>query len=222
LTYTWATTGTPPAAVTYSVNGTNAAKNTVATFTKIGTYSFRVTISDPAGLSTTSSVNVTVNATLTSIVISPASVTLNSGGTQQFSAVAYDQFGTSISPQPSFTWSMVSGGGTINSSGLYTAPSSSGSAVVQAASGGITDTAAVNITSAGNVFTNDADIGSPTYTGSYTYSNGTYTVNGGGADIWSTSDQFNYLYKAITGDVTIIARVASLTGTSLNSWPRQA
>ena len=28
LTYTWATTGTPPAAVTFSANGTNASKNT--------------------------------------------------------------------------------------------------------------------------------------------------------------------------------------------------
>src|SRR6185295_6957570 len=28
LTYTWATTGTPPAAVSFSANGTNAAKNT--------------------------------------------------------------------------------------------------------------------------------------------------------------------------------------------------
>ena len=27
LTYTWATTGTPPAAVTFSDNGTNTAKN---------------------------------------------------------------------------------------------------------------------------------------------------------------------------------------------------
>src|SRR4029077_12049276 len=38
LTYTWATTGTPPAPVTFSLNGTNAAKNTVATFAKAGSY----------------------------------------------------------------------------------------------------------------------------------------------------------------------------------------
>ena len=30
LTYTWATTGTPPTAVTISANGTNAAKNAAA------------------------------------------------------------------------------------------------------------------------------------------------------------------------------------------------
>src|SRR5207253_7840925 len=36
LTYTWATTGTPPAAVTFSANGTNAAKNVVATLDREG------------------------------------------------------------------------------------------------------------------------------------------------------------------------------------------
>src|SRR5207244_11738159 len=44
LAYTWATTGTPPAAVTFSGNGTNAAKNVVATFASAGSYSFQVTI----------------------------------------------------------------------------------------------------------------------------------------------------------------------------------
>ena len=46
LTYTWATTGTPPAAVNFSANGSNAAKNTTATFSKAGNYSFQVTIAD--------------------------------------------------------------------------------------------------------------------------------------------------------------------------------
>ena len=66
LTYTWVATGTPPAPVSFSVNGTNGAKNTTATFTAAGNYSFQVTITDAGGLSTTSSVNVTVAQTLTS------------------------------------------------------------------------------------------------------------------------------------------------------------
>ena len=72
LTYTWSTTGTPPAAVSFSANGSNAAKNTTATFTAAGNYSFQVTITDPGGLTATSSVNVTVNQTLTAIAVSPA------------------------------------------------------------------------------------------------------------------------------------------------------
>ena len=72
LIYTWATTGTPPAVVTFSDNDDNTAKNTTATFSKAGSYTFQVTITDDGGLSTTSSVTVTVNQTLTSITVTPA------------------------------------------------------------------------------------------------------------------------------------------------------
>ena len=64
LTYTWATTGTPPAPVTFSVNGTNAAKNTIATFSKAGTYNFQVTIIDSGGLNVISSVSVIVYSSI--------------------------------------------------------------------------------------------------------------------------------------------------------------
>ena len=62
LAYTWATTGTPPAPVTFSINGTNAASSTIATFTQVGTYSFQVTVRDPGGLTATSSTTVVVNS----------------------------------------------------------------------------------------------------------------------------------------------------------------
>src|SRR5205085_4302519 len=61
LTYTWATTGTPPAPVAFSNNGTNAAKNTTVTFNKAGTYNFQVTIANPSGYSASGSVSVQVN-----------------------------------------------------------------------------------------------------------------------------------------------------------------
>ena len=96
LSYTWATTGTPPAAVSFSANGSNAAKNTTATFTKAGNYTFQVTITDDGGLSTTSSVTVTVNQTLTSITVTPATPTLASHATQQFTASGIDQFGNAM------------------------------------------------------------------------------------------------------------------------------
>ncbi len=121
LTYTWATTGTPPAAVTFSANGNNAAKNATATFTKAGSYSFQVTITDAGGLTATSSVGVTVNQTLSNITVSPASASLNENATQQFAATAYDQFGQVLGTQPAFTWSSTGVGG-VNSTGLYTAP----------------------------------------------------------------------------------------------------
>ena len=148
LTYTWATTGTPPAAVSFSANGSNAAKNATATFSKAGSYTFQVTITDDGGLSTTSSVSVTVSQTLASIVVTPASATLSGNQTEQFSASGYDQFGNLLASQPTFTWTS-SGAGSINASGLYTAPAGSGSATITATSGAVSNGAAVTVTGTG-------------------------------------------------------------------------
>ena len=123
LTYTWAATGTPPAAVTFSLNGSNAAKNTQATFSKAGNYAFQVTITDAGGLTATSSVNVTVSQTLTSISVAPTSINLHAGAVQQFTATAEDQFGTALAVQPTFTW--TASAGTISAGGLLTAPDTS-------------------------------------------------------------------------------------------------
>jgi len=57
LTYTW--TANPPA-VGFSVNGTNAAKNTVATFGTGGLYTITVTVTDQNNLTATSTVSVLV------------------------------------------------------------------------------------------------------------------------------------------------------------------
>src|SRR5262249_26661747 len=64
----------------------------------------------------------------------------------------------------------------------------------------------------------DVDIGGPGQSGSASFNSGTFTVNGGGADIWRTSDQFDYAYQTSTGDVTITARVASQQNT--NAWAK--
>jgi hypothetical protein len=145
LSYTWTTTGTPPAPVSFSANGTNAAKNTTATFGKAGSYSFQVTVTDAGGLTATSSTVVTVNQTLASIVLSPASATVNTLMTHQFSATARDQFNATLSPQPGFAWS-VSGVGTVNGSGLYSAGTIAGTATVRATSAGVSGTANVTVT----------------------------------------------------------------------------
>ena len=148
LTYTWGTTGTPPASVTFSANGTNAAKASTATFTKAGSYTFQLTIKDQGNLTATSSVSVTVNQTLTSIAVSPTSATVNTSATQPFSATARDQFATSLTTQPAFTWS-VSGGGTISSSGLFTAGSTAGGPyTITAQNGGKSGTASVTVAQA--------------------------------------------------------------------------
>ena len=45
--------------------------------------------------------------------------------------------------------------------------------------------------------------------GSASYSNGVFTVNGGGADIWGGTDQFNYVSQPLTGNGSIVARVTA-------------
>jgi hypothetical protein len=145
LNYTWATTGTPPAAVTFSPNNNNTAKNTTATFTKVGVYNLQVTISDLGGRSVTSAVSVTVNQTLTSILVTPATVTLPLFGTQQFTATARDQFGGALTPAPTMTWSVTSGPGNVSPTGLYMAAEIPGTATVEAASGGVSGTATANV-----------------------------------------------------------------------------
>lgn len=62
---------------------------------------------------------------LNSLVISPASKTLEAGASQQFIATAYDINGNVISGV-SVSWSVVAGGGTITSNGLFTAGSATG------------------------------------------------------------------------------------------------
>jgi hypothetical protein len=149
LVYTWITVGSPPASVTYSVNGTNAASSSTATFSRAGTYSFLVTATDPSHNSITSAVTVVVDQTVTSLAITPTSASVVAGTTYLFTSQTFDQFGNALATAPNFTWSVASGGGTIGaSSGLYAAPSAPGTAKVQVAVGTITSTANVTITAA--------------------------------------------------------------------------
>ena len=147
LTYTWTTTGTPPAPVAFSTNGTNAAQATTARFSKVGTYSFLVTATDPSGLIATSAVSVVVSQSVGSVTINPGSSTVAANGTIPFTASSLDQFGASITGPLNYAWTVVSGGGSIGAaSGTYTAPASAGSATIQVAIGGVTATAKATIT----------------------------------------------------------------------------
>src|SRR5439155_21744421 len=64
----------------------------------------------------------------------------------------------------------------------------------------------------------DGDIGGVGVTGSAQYSNGTFTINASGADIWGTADAFHFVSQPLSGDASIVAHVASLTNT--NAWAK--
>ena len=92
-------------------------------------------------------VSLTVAAsTLATITLSPASVTLASGGTQAFSAVGRDAAGNVLAITP--TWSVVAGGGAISPTGTFTAGGTAGTyaGTVKAASGAIAGSATVTVT----------------------------------------------------------------------------
>jgi len=122
LTYNWSTTGTAPAPVSFSINGSNAAKDTIATFSAAGTYDFLVTIKDSYGATVTSSVNVVVDPVLAGVEVTSDKPSLGRGQTVRLSATACDQFGAALATQPVFSWSTIGNLGSIDSSGFYTAP----------------------------------------------------------------------------------------------------
>ncbi len=57
------------------------------------------------------------------------------------------------------------------------------------------------------------DIGSVGFAGDAAYSSGSFTVSGGGDDIWNNADAFHYVHRTLNGDGEIIARVVSLQNT---------
>ncbi|HUA64741.1 MAG TPA: biopolymer transporter TolR [Alphaproteobacteria bacterium] len=58
-------------------------------------------------------------------------------------------------------------------------------------------------------FDGSCDVGSPEISGSSSYdaSSATYTMTGSGVNMWSTNDQFQFLWKKMAGDFIVRARV---------------
>jgi hypothetical protein len=195
LVYTWSVANAPSGGTaSFSANGNNAAKRSVATFTKSGTYSLRATIGDSNGQSVASTVSVVVAQSQTNIVVSPSSASVAKQTTQQFAASARDQFGAALSAQPGFTWS-VSGGGTIASSGLFTASNSPG--------GPFSVTASANAQSGG---------ASVTVTGTVTPPTGyVYRLNTGDGAVspFATDQYFSGGNTYSTGTAVSVAGVAN-------------
>jgi hypothetical protein len=80
--------------------------------------------------------------------------------------------------------------------------------------GTLTDSDTIAITVMLGIFTANQDIGGPGVAGSSSYSGSTYTIKGGGTDIWNNADGFQFASLPMTGDVRVTARVISQTNTS--------
>ncbi len=137
-TVTVTTTSAPSSGTaTFSMSGSTG--NLV--FTRAGSYDLNFTSS---GM--TRRLRVTVNATLTSLQVTPGSASVQTGQTRQFSVAGLDQFGQTMASPPTVTWSAT--GGTVSSSGLFTASNTAGSGSVRATAGALSATAAITVTAA--------------------------------------------------------------------------
>ncbi len=60
------------------------------------------------------------------------------------------------------------------------------------------------------VFTNSGDVGGPAVKGSADFLNGQYRITGSGANIWAKQDQFQYVWREMTGNFTVTATMRFL------------
>jgi hypothetical protein len=136
---TWSTTSRPQGAPQPTFYSSGSLYG--ATFGMAGNYvlSARVTGAPAISFSTT----VIVNPVLTSIAVSPKTVSVLQGATQQFTAGAFDQFCRSMVNQPVFTWTTTAG--TVSASGLFKAPTNVTGCTVTAKSGSVSGMATVTI-----------------------------------------------------------------------------
>ena len=118
--------GTSNTAVSWKASGGSIASD--GTYTApMSAGSFVVTATSMADATKSASAAVSVTATATvAVTISPGSASLSTGGSQQFTATVTGNSNTAV------TWS--ASGGTITTSGMYTAPSTAGTYTVTATS----------------------------------------------------------------------------------------
>jgi hypothetical protein len=137
---------TAPVGVVWSATGGEVDPSGVYTAGPAGG-SYRVIATTTAGtLADTSAITINEPApTLASVIVSPVSTSLSSGGSKQFKAFGRDSEGDSVAVTASFTAT----GGTISSTGFYTAGQTPGTYRVIAHSNGLADTAAVSVAGSG-------------------------------------------------------------------------
>ena len=217
---TWSTSaGTLPPGMSIAANGTYSGTPTTA-----GSYTFTVKAENTAGNDTQQYTHVIdPEPAVAPSITGPASLTDGTVG-DPYSATFTASGDTPI------TWDTSAGtlppGMSIASNGAYSGtPTTAGSYTftVRAQNAGGTDTQQYTHTIGAvapplpSPWVN-ADIGAVSAAGSATYSSGTFTVNGSGADIYGSADEFHFVYQSFSGNGSIVARVESQTGT--NSWSK--
>jgi hypothetical protein len=69
------------------------------------------------------------------------------------------------------------------------------------------------------IFTDSRDIGAPCTAGTTAFDGaGTYAVTGGGIDIWTVGDEFQFAYRKVSGDFDMTAHVAGRVWAPGSRW----
>jgi regulation of enolase protein 1 (concanavalin A-like superfamily) len=210
------TESTPPYSL-FGGTGSNYAAWTpaVGPYTLVGTSYSGANASGTVVGTTTITFTVTDQATSAPVITTqPTNQTAAVGQTATFNVVAT---GT---PTLTYQWQK----GTTNilgaTSASYTTPvltafdlNASYRCVVSNSAGSVTSASAIV-----RFQWSHADIGAVAAPGSDSESGGIWTVQGSGADIWLANDEFHFVWQPVSGDVSITARVLSLTNT--NAWAK--
>jgi hypothetical protein len=136
-----------PTAVTWSVVGGGGTITSSGLFTADSAPGTTIVKAAKGNVSGTARVTVAPGSPAI-LIVSPAEPTILVSTTQQFTVTSNHG---AVVPS-TVTWSVVSGGGTISSSGLFTAGSSAGTTVVKVARGSVTATATVSVVATKLVF----------------------------------------------------------------------
>lgn len=193
-------------------------------------------VSNPVNVTITAVLNATVQTTLTvnplnfpptsnmtaplngASYIDPANITLKAKATDSDGSVTKVEFysGTTLIATDTTSPYQATYSNVIQGNYALTAKSYDNT-------GGSTTSASINIAVHPASFAIpspwlQADIGGPAGPGNAFFSNSSFTVSAAGFDIWSTSDSFHYVYQLLSGDMEIVARVASIQNT--NSWAK--
>ena len=212
---TGATASFSPA--TISGSGSSTLTVVTSTSTPLGTYPLTITAYSMGTITQTANVSLVVETQVAAPVFSPAggsyssaqSVTITSSTSG--ATIRYTTDGST----PTET------DGTVYSSAVNISSTTTLKAIAYKSGYADSSVTTATYTIVGNTLPSgwtDTDIGGPGLAGSASYSGSTFTVSGGGADIYGTADQFNYASQSVNGNLTVTAYVASQTNT--NSWAK--
>ncbi|MGL1935401.1 MAG: S8 family serine peptidase [Fibrobacterales bacterium] len=167
------------ASISWSTLGGMIGPTGLFTGTEIGSFTVAANAN---GVIATASITVNEAPVVDRITLTPANTTLNIGQTQQYTAVAYDQYNAVISAV--FTWNVNGTSGTLTQNGLFTAISAHAGDVITVTSGAQSATASVIVVDAPP---SDIALGKPASASSdevgYSASN---AVDGNGTTRWSS------------------------------------